>query len=175
MKQPDTSSSDFVQALLDTVPQYDALILKDIKPKWGWLNPEPWLDHLPEDSRFLPNRLIKVYLFHCSHPKMTDWQIAGRLRLKKKTVESRLELAFNIVDDELKAWLKTLPKNERRCEVYKRHKTWRQNRFPRFVADDRFKDVFPDTPRSEWPPIHKPNNCTGEPCDSWAPMRHWDD
>lgn len=178
------TDQDFVDFLLTQTPGFDDLILRDLAPTDAWIKYRPPLDHLAEDVRFLPKILHRVYLLHCEHPRMRHLKIARRLHLKKKTVTSRLELAWDIIDEELRSWLKTLPKNQRRREVYKRRKTWRAQQKSRwnFARSDfetnRFRSVFPNVSKtdlhSDWPPVKK-LNCVGEPCDPWAPMRHWDE
>lgn len=162
-----TEFSDF---LLRQTPVYDKLIMRDITVP-GWLSPKPWLDHLAEDARFLPNRLVKVYLLHCERPKMREWQIARRLKLQRKTVKQRLDLAWDIIDDGLKNWLKSLPMNKRRREVYKRRKSWRETRLG--IKTTFNKGTWPDL-TSDWKPVSNPTP-VGEQRDPWSPMRHWDD
>lgn len=158
-------SNPFIDFLIRQQPLCDEAILKYIAPISGWIKPRPWLDHLIEDARFLPKRLVSVYLLHKEKPNLKDWHIARRLGLKRKTVKNRLDRASDLIDDSLKSWLKTLPILERRRERYKRHKSWRDTRKFRVGEStlNRLRAVWPNV-KSELPPVSKPN-CSGEPCD----------
>lgn len=161
------AADHFISFLIGQIPYYDEAIIKDIRPSASWIGkPKPGLDHLAEDFRFLPKRLASVYLMRIEHPKMKKGWIARKLNIKKKTVESRLDRAWDIVDSSLKAWLKTLPKLERRREIYKRHKTCRKRRsergsFPK-EAMDRFRGVWPNATssnlKSDFPPSRAPKS-----------------
>lgn len=150
---------DFVDGLIDALPAFDEAILQDVTPTSGWIlnitgrGKGAPLDYLPEDVRFLPKRLRSVYVFKNEHPKMPVWMIAKRLGLLRKTIYNRLSTSYFIIDRERKAWLKTLPRNQRRREVYKRRASWRRQQE---VIRIRSRGIWPDT-KASWPPSSKLN------------------
>lgn len=174
-------SNAFVDFLVSQTPVYDQLILKDICPRDGWIGKsKPWFDLLPCDVRFLPNKFRPIWAYRQAHPKSQVWRIAKKFRIKTQTAKYRIQLCDEIADDRLRRWLKTLPKDKRRRQVYRRRTTWRKHRiswkWKPGNESERFHGTWSDF-KSDYPPPKPIKSCSDMPCDPdpWGPMRHWDD
>lgn len=92
------TKDSFISFLAEQTPVFDALFLKDYKPKTWYLMP------LRRDVRLLPNRYRKDWLVYNGY-------IKGR-RASTRKVWRELNVT-DLMDRRLKAWLKSLPKRRR--------------------------------------------------------------